>query len=132
MEKRVQKARRLLNVMTKMHRIEEQKKLELQRRYAELERSQEEVIQSMNAEDAFHGMFIGNTTRLLRSLSAEAQRVADEADAQSIRLRDRAVKIKTAERLKETLEKHTAQIRKETELRDIIERYVGGRRASLP
>jgi hypothetical protein len=132
MEKRAQRARRLLNVLTKLHRIEEQKKFELQRRYDELERSQREVIHALNAEDALHGMFIDTTARLLRSLSTEAQRVGEARDAQSVRLRERAVKVKTAERLKKTLEKNTDQIRKESELRDIIERYVGRSSASLP
>ena len=132
MEKRAQRARRLFKVLTKLHRIEEQKKLELQRRYDELEQSQYEVINALNAEDALHGMFIDTTARLLRSLSTEAQRVAEARDAQSMRLRERAVRVKTAERLKKTLEKNADQIRKESELRDIIERYVGRKSASLP
>lgn len=132
MEKRAQRARRLFKVLTKLHRIEEQKKLELQRRYDELEQSQYEVINALNAEDALHGMFIDTTARLLRSLSTEAQRVAEARDAQSMRLRERAVRVKTAERLKKTLEKNADQIRKESELRDVIERYVGRSSASLP
>ncbi len=38
MENRAKKARRLLNVLEQLHQIEERKKLELQRRYDELER----------------------------------------------------------------------------------------------
>ncbi len=77
MENRAKKARRLLNVLEQMHQIEERKKLELQRRYDELERSQVEVIGALNADDALHGMFIDTTAKFLKSLAQEAQRVAE-------------------------------------------------------
>lgn len=132
MEKRAKRARRLLDVLSQLHQIEEQKKRELQWKYDELENSQQEVIRALNKDDALHGLFIDTTARLLRSLAQEAQRVAEARDAQSRRLRDRAVKVKTAERLYETLDHYAARVRKENELRDIIERYVGRSSASLP
>jgi len=132
MEKRARRARRLLDVLTQLHRIEEQKKFALEHRYNELEQSQQEVINALNTDDALHGLFIDNTVRLLRSLSQEARRVAEARDAQADVIQDRAAKMKTAERIKETLESQTGQIRKENELRDVIERYVTAGRASLP
>ena len=49
MENRAKKARRLLDVLEQLHQIEEQKKLALQRRFSELERSQQELIGALNA-----------------------------------------------------------------------------------
>jgi hypothetical protein len=132
MENRAKKARRLLNVLEQLHQIEERKKLELQRRYDELERSQVEVIGALNADDALHGLFVDTTAKFLKSLAQEAQRVAQARELQSEKLRERATKMKTAERLKDSLEQIEARRGGEKELQDVIERYTGRRGASLP
>jgi hypothetical protein len=132
MEKRAGKARRLLNVLQQLHRIEELKRLELQRRYDELELSQREVIHSLNTDDALHGLFIDHSAKFLKTLAQEAKRVAEAREHQSRKLRERATKVKTAERLKDTLEQAAVRSGTERELRDIIERYTGRRGASLP
>lgn len=132
MEKRVKRARRLLGVLTQLQRLEEQKKIELQRQHRELETSQEEVIKALNQDDALHGLFVDTTARLLKRLSQEARRVEEARDRQSQKILDRASKVKTAERLHEKLDYQAARARKEEELRDIIERYVGRKSASLP
>jgi hypothetical protein len=132
MENRAKKARRLLNVLEQLHQIEERKKLELQRRHDELERSQLEIINALNADDALHGMFIDTTAKFLKSLAHEAQRVAEARELQSEKLRERATKMKTAERLKDSLELIVARRGGEKELQDVIERYTGRRGASLP
>jgi hypothetical protein len=131
-EKRVQRAQRLFQVLTKLHYIEEQKKIALQRRFDELERSQEEVIKALNTDDALHGLFVDTTAKLLRNMAQEAHRVGEARDLQTRKLLDRATKMKTVERLKENLEISTRRIRQEHELREIIERYVGRQTASLP
>lgn len=131
-EKRVQRAQRLFQVLTKLHTIEEQKKIALQRRFDELEKSQEEVIKALNTDDALHGLFVDTTAKLLRNMAQEAHRVAEARDLQTRKLLDRATKMKTVERLKENLEISTRRIRQENELREIIERYVGRQTASLP
>jgi hypothetical protein len=132
MEERAKKARRLLNVLEQLHQIEERKRLELQRRYDELERSQLEVINALNTDDALHGLFIDTTAKFLKSLAQETQRVAEAQELQSEKLRERATKMKTAERLKDSLEQIEARRGGEKELQDVIERYTGRRGASLP
>jgi hypothetical protein len=132
MENRAKKARRLLNVLEQLHKIEERKKLELQRRYDELERSQEEVINALNTDDALHGLFVDTTAKFLKSLAMEAQRVSEARELQTEKLRERATKMKTAERLKDNLEQVAARQGGEKELHDVIERYTGRRGASLP
>jgi hypothetical protein len=132
MEKRANKARRLLNVLEQLHQIEELKKLELQRRHDELERSQVEIIGALNADGALHGLFIDTTAKFLKSLAHEARQVAQARELQSEKLRERATKMKTAERLKDSLEQIVARRGDEKELREAIERYTGRRDASLP
>ncbi len=131
-EKRARRAQRLIGVLTQLHRVEEQKKIELERRFQALEESQEDVIRALNKDDALHGLFIDTTARLLRNLAQEAQRVAEARDAQSRKLLDHAAKVKTAERLHDSLGQTSARIRRENELREAIERYVRSRGASLP
>ena len=132
MEDRAKKARRLLNVVQQLHKIEERKKLELQRRYDELERSQHEIINALNTDDALHGMFIDTTARFLKSLAQEAQRVDLAREVQTQKLREQATKVKSAERLKESLEQIAARRGGAKELEEVIERYTGRRGASLP
>lgn len=132
MENRAKKARRLLNVLEQLHEIEERKKLQLQRRHEELERSQLEVIDALNSDDALHGLFIDTTAKFLKSLAIESKRVAEAKELQIERVRERAMEMKTAERLKESLEHIEAGERGEKELQDVIERYTGKEAASLP
>src|SRR5687768_5302138 len=97
-EERAKRAHRVHKVLAQLHLIEEQKKLALQRRQAELERSQEEVLNALNTNDALYGLFIDNTARFLRNLAHEAQKVGEEREVQSKKLLDRATKMKTVER----------------------------------
>jgi hypothetical protein len=132
MEKRAEKAHRLLSVLHQLQQIEERKKHELQRRYDELQRSQLEVIHALNRDDALHGLFVDNTARFLKNLAQEAQQVAEARDRQSKKLLERATKVKTAERLTGVLDTAVARRSGQKELQDIIERYTGRRGASLP
>lgn len=132
MENRAKKARRLLDVLQQLHRIEEQKKLQLEHRRDELERSQHELISALNSEDALHGLFIDTTAKFLKSLTQEARQVAEARELQSQKLREQATIVKTAERLKHSLEQIVARRGSEKELQDVIERYTTRRGASLP
>jgi hypothetical protein len=122
MATRVQKAQRMLKVLEQLHRIEEFKKIELQRRLTELETSQHEVILSLNTDDALHGLFIDTTAKFLQSLAKEAQQVAVAKEAQSERLLRQATKMKSAERLHETLHREKRRVEAESELLETIER----------
>ena len=120
---RAQRASRLLDVMKQLHRIEEYRKVELERRLDELENSQREVIHALNTDDALHGLFVDTTARFLRSLATEAQKVARANDLQAQRLLENTSKVKQAERLKETLDKDERRVEDQTQLQDIIEHH---------
>jgi len=120
---RAQRASRLLDVMKQLHRIEEYRKVEMERRLDELENSQREVIHALNTDDALHGLFVDTTARFLRSLATEAQKVARANDLQAQRLLENTSKVKQAERLKETLDKDERRVEDQTQLQDIIEHH---------
>jgi len=122
MKKRAKKVERVLDVLKHIHRIEELKKVELQRKLVELERSQHEVIHALNTDDALHGLFVDTTAKFLRSLAKEAQHVAKAKDIQSQRILENASKLKHAERLSEKLERETRRVETETQLNEAIER----------
>jgi hypothetical protein len=132
MDRRLKRARRLLDVLSQLHEIEEHRKLVLERRFNELERSQRDVIEGLNRDDALYGMFIDTSARFLKSLAQEARQVADAKDRQTQVVLERATKKKTAERLASNLDERVARSNKERELHDIIERYAAKRDASLP
>lgn len=132
MATRVEKAQRMLKVLEQLHRIEEFKKIELQRRLMELEASQHEVILSLNTDDALHGLFIDTTAKFLQNLAKEAQQVAVAKEAQTQRLLRQASKMKHAERLHTTLGQEKRRVETEAELAEAIERAARPRDTSPP
>jgi hypothetical protein len=120
---RAQRAGRLLDVMKQLHRVEEYRKIELERRLNELDNTQREVIHALNTDDALHGLFVDTTARFLRSVATEAQKVARAHEVQSQKLLENASKMKQAERLKETLDRDERRAESETQLLDIIEHH---------
>jgi hypothetical protein len=132
MPKSTQRAGRVLTVMKKLHRIEELKKTELQRQLNELRRSEEDILNTLDREDAIHGLFLDNSTRFLRSLANEADRVSQAQQRQSEKILERAGKVKQAEKLHDTLNKRRQRVENDKHLADVVERYGGKRGASLP
>jgi hypothetical protein len=132
MPKSAERAGRILTVMRKLHRVEELKKTELQRQLSELRRSEEDILNALDREDAFHGLFLDNTTRFLRSLANEADRVSQAQQRQSKKILERAGKVKQAEKLHDTLSKRRQRVESDKHLADVVERYGGKRGASLP
>jgi hypothetical protein len=132
MPKSAQRAGRIVTVMKKLHRMEELRKTELQRKLDELRRSEEDILNALDREDAIHGLFMDNSTRFLRSLANEADRVSQAQQQQSKKLLERAGKVKQAEKLHETLSKQRLRVENDKQLSDEVERYGGKGRASLP
>ncbi len=118
---RARRAGRLVDVMKQLHRIEEHRKIDLERQLTELENSTREVIHSLNTDDALHGLFVDTTARYLRSLARDAQQVAQAHEEQSRKLLEKAAKVRQAERLKETLEQNKRRAENESQLLEIIE-----------
>jgi|EndMetStandDraft_9_1072997.scaffolds.fasta_scaffold01699_7 hypothetical protein len=132
MPKNMQKAARIVAVMKKLHRLEELHKIELQRQLSVLRQSEEDIISSLNREDVLHGLVLDTSTRFLRSLAQEAERVSQAQRKHSKRLRERAGKVRQAEKLHDTISRRTTHAEDEKHLTEVIELYVGKRGASLP
>lgn len=129
MSARAEKANRMLSVQKQLHRIEAWKLAELQRRLAELEASQADLIGALNDDEALHGLFIDNMANRLRALSEASGRVAEERDLQSRTVVERWGKVRLAERLSATVGVQEARALAEKELLETIEHFLRRTRA---
>jgi uncharacterized coiled-coil protein SlyX len=132
MQKQVEKVRRILAAESQLYRIEQWKMAELERRLAELEALQVELIGALNDTNALHGLFIDTTARRLGSVGEEAERVRRERAAQSLVLKEHATRVKGCERLLRESELSFEREKESKELLDVVEQHVSGKRTSLP
>jgi hypothetical protein len=131
-KKRVDKTRRILAAEAQLYRIEQLKMAALERRTAELETTQVELIAALNDSDALHGLFIDTTARRLSSISEEAERVRRDKAAQGLILKEHATRVKMSERLFREHAKEFEREREGKELLDVVEQFVGRKPTSLP
>ncbi|MBX9589529.1 MAG: hypothetical protein K2X43_09505 [Hyphomonadaceae bacterium] len=131
-KKEVDKAHRILAAEQQLHRIEQWRQAELESRLAELEATQVELIGALNDTNALHGLFIDATARRLSSIAEQAERVGREKEAQALKLKEHAARVKVCERLALEHEQEFAREKEGKELLDIVEQFVGRGRTSLP
>lgn len=131
MARDTKRAERLVAAMKKLHRVEELKKIELERQLREIRRSEEDIIMGLSRDDAVHGLFIDTTTRFLRTLARQAEKVSQTQQHQSRRLLDRAGKLRRAEKLRDKATRAKQHADSEKHLAEVIERY-GGKGTSSP
>ena len=132
MKKRVDKVRRILAAEAQLYRIEQLKMAALERRTAELETTQVELIAALNDSDALQGLFIDTTARRLSSISEEAERVRRDKTAQGLKLREHATRVKVSERLFREHAKEFEREKEGKELLEVVEQFVGRKPTSLP
>lgn len=132
MRSKAQKARRLVSVQAQMKRMEEWKLADLERRLAEGEAAQREIIAALNEDHALYGLFIDTTARRLRALAEEAGRLRDAKDVQARRVLACAGWLKSAERLAAAAEGELEREVAKKELLDVFEAFAACRDASLP
>jgi hypothetical protein len=126
------KSRRVLEAFQQLHRIEQWKLADLERRLADLEQMQVELIGALNDTNALHGLFIDATARRLSSTAVEADRVAREKEVQALKLKEHARRVKITERLTQARELEAAREKEAKELMDVVEQTVNHKRTSLP
>jgi hypothetical protein len=122
--KRIDKAKRIVDVQKQLQRIEDWKMVELQRRLVELEASQEDTIKALSDEEIMRGELVELAVRRLRSLVREAGEVSVEKEAQAARLLDQTGKLKLAERLQGAAAREDARVSGQQQLADIIEGFL--------
>jgi hypothetical protein len=132
MPKQAKRAQRLVTALKKLHRVEEMKKIMLQRQLNELQRSQEDIITGLNRDGALQSVYMETSSRYLRTLARQAERVSQSYQHQSRRLLDRAGKLRRAEKLHSEISQRSETREGEKQLAEVIERYGGKGDASLP
>ena len=132
MPQNTQKTARIVAVMKKLHRLEELHRIELERQLAVLRVSGEDIADNLDREEVLHGFMLDTSSRFLRSLAREADRVSMAQRNHSKTLMERAGKVRQAERLHDTASRRAALAEEERHLNEVIERYAGQRGASLP
>jgi len=131
-KKQVDKSRRILSAEQQLHRIEQWKLADLERRLADLDAMQVELIEALNDTNALHGLFIDATARRLSSIAEEAERVGREKHAQSLKLKEHARRVKICERLSLAHEQDFEREKEGKQLLDVVEQFVGSKPTSLP
>jgi hypothetical protein len=131
MKDRAQMAKRVLSVQKQLHRIEELKFAQLQKRLANLEREQLELSQALSEDEALHGLFIDMTVRRLMALKQESARLAPEYQAQARKLVEHTGRVKMAERLADELALDVRRAGERAELEKILELSISAGNASL-
>ncbi len=124
MNRRAQKARRILEVQEQLHRIEDWRTADLRRKLAELEESQRALICALNEDEALHGLFLDSMARRLRLLAEESAQTAREKEAQENRLLEQGQRLKCAERLSTTADRQATRASTRKELLEIAEQFI--------
>jgi hypothetical protein len=131
-KKQFDKARRILAAEQQLHRIEQWKLADIERRMADLDTQQVELIGALNETNALHGLFIDATARRLSSIAEEAERVGRERDGQALKLKEHGTRVKMCERLALDRQLEFEREKEGKALLDVVDQFVGRKRTSLP
>jgi hypothetical protein len=132
MRKKAEKAARILAAEEQLHRIEQWKMSDIERRLADLEAMQVELIGALNDTNALHGLFIDTTARRLSSIAEEAERVGREKAVQALKVKEHATRVKICERIAVERAQEFEREEEGKELLDVVEQFVGRKGTSLP
>ncbi|GGF47954.1 hypothetical protein GCM10007301_04080 [Azorhizobium oxalatiphilum] len=113
MKDRLRKARRIVAVQEQVHRQAEWRLADIHRQKVENERLRDELITTLNG-DTFGPLLVEVVAKRLKAVAAESQRIAAEQERQDARVREEALRLKRAERMKENVnrdvERHQEQL----------------------
>lgn len=132
MPRDAKRAERLVDALRKLHRMEELKKIELERQMGELRQSEEDIIARLGLDTALDGTMARTAPRFLRSLAREAERVSQARADQARLLLERAGKLRQAEKLRDQIVEDKTRQDTAKHLAEVIEAHLGRRNASLP
>jgi hypothetical protein len=121
MRKRLKKMERLVKVQEKLHQAAEWKLAELAREQAELTASRRSLVEALNEDDAFHGLFVDAMARRLRLLSRESDRVREAETRQSAVVREEAMRLKRSERLSDKLGREQRRALEKRDFQELLE-----------
>lgn len=119
MQARLDRAKRLLRLQARMHRLAERELAAAEHRVQAADAAQADLIRALNEASAFHEPLRATAVGRLKSLAITAQDSRAEREASARRLLDRAAQHKRAELWAERLE---ADHRRQVEKQDWAER----------
>src|SRR5258707_4665919 len=132
MDDRLRKMKRIQDVQTRLHQLAEQRLVRLQCEQAELNQAQVDIVESLNADDAFHGLFVDAMAGRLNRLSVESEKINRAAIQQEKRVREEALRLKRAERLAGRLDLLARRNLEKRGFRDLLDGIGAHTDASLP
>jgi hypothetical protein len=132
MSDRLRKLKRIQGVQTRLHQLAEQKLVRLQREQEELKRAQVDIVDALNADDAFHGLFVDGMAGRLNRLARESDKVGRAEDMQRKRVREEGLRLKRAERLAGRLDRAEQINTEKRGFRDLLDGIGQDTDASLP
>lgn len=132
MPSRVKKIRRIVNAQEQLKIAEEWRLRSLESQLAEAEISERELLASLGADNALHGLFLDATARRLRTVAEDVARTRKHGELQSEKLLASATRLKAAERLSAGAEREAQRETERNNLLDLIEQLAGRTDASLP
>ena len=132
MEDRLRKMKRIQDVQTRLHQLAEQKLVRLQREQQELKQAQVDIVEALNNDDAFHGLFVDAMAGRLNRLAAESEKVYRAERMQEKRVREEALRLKRAERMAGRLDVAARRNLEKRGFRDLLDGIGRSKDASLP
>lgn len=121
--KRLKKIDRIVQVQEKLHRAAEWKLAGLVREQSELSEAQKQLIEALNDDGAFHGLFVDSMARRLHMLGGQADRVRQAETEQTAVVRKEALRLKTTERLSEKLSREQRRAVEKRTFQDLLEGF---------
>jgi hypothetical protein len=132
MDDRLRKMKRIQDVQTLLHQFAEQKLVRLQREQEALRQAQVDIVEALNADDAFHQVFVDAMAGRLNRLARESEKVNRAQMIQEKRVREEALRLKRAERMAGRLDRANRYNLEKRGFRDLLEGVGKEKDASLP
>jgi len=132
MDKRLRKTVRLLKVQEQLQRNAEWKLANLHAKADELQNAQQALIQTLNDDEALHGLFVESRARRLQVLAVEASNVEKALEEQRKTALERAMQVKRTERFVDTLALENRRATEKKEYLALLDNLAAKSDASLP
>ena len=132
MDDRLRKMKRIQGVQERLHQLAEQKLIRLQREQEELRQAQVDIVDALNADDAFHGLFVDAMAGRLNRLVRESDKVGRAETMQRKRVREEGLRFKRVERLAGRLDRAERLNHEKRGFRELLDGIGRDPDASLP
>ena len=132
MDDRLRKMKRIQGVQERLHQLAEQKLIRLQREQEELRQAQVDIVDALNADEAFHGLFVDAMAGRLNRLVRESDKVGRAETMQRKRVREEGLRLKRVERLAGRLDRAERLNHEKRGFRELLDGIGRDPDASLP